>query len=573
MPEGEHTTEKNYLQVEIRAISFTGMQALSEETARKELLPEFVGKIGTPETVREAAQALLNLYRQKGFSVATVTNAEVTPEGVLTFDVAEGKIRSIRILGNSRTRTRTIRSVLTLEPGDVYREQAIRADRERLARLGIFLDVKIGAEIPGVPPKEGKEGKDGAKDTNVDPDTEEEADDTRVILRTPVQRKTDAETAEKAAADAKKAEEPGLPLAEPILPVEDRVGLVDLVVRVQERQTVNIAATIGYSDGIGTIGFIDLSESNLLGTASQVSLSWQRTATIRFREDGTAEAENARSAFEFGYQVPPLGQQSLGYGIEVYDKNTVFLPFFSGGQETLRSYELRRGVRGSVGKRFTENLSAFLTVRRDEVGYDAIPDRLNPPIDALLNADGTVGGLGIAVIADGRDQADSPRRGYRHELTVERAGSFFGGNRLFTQSTLDLRGYFPLTPIPREEKNLPVVLAVRLLGGYSTGDVPLSEQFFLGGFDFLRGYDLFSIYGSRSVLGVAEVRFPVGEALQAVAFTELGNAWQPGQQVSVRDLRGSIGAGLRFLSPIGPIRLDAAYGSRFQTYVSLGQSF
>jgi outer membrane translocation and assembly module TamA len=38
-------------------------------------------------------------------------------------------------------------------------------------------------------------------------------------------------------------------------------------------------------------------------------------------------------------------------------------------------------------------------------------------------------------------------------------------------------------------------------------------------------------------------------------------------------MKASVGAGLRFLTPIGPIRLDLAYGSRLQTYVSLGQSY
>ena len=103
--------------------------------------------------------------------------------------------------------------------------------------------------------------------------------------------------------------------------------------------------------------------------------------------------------------------------------------------------------------------------------------------------------------------------------------------------------------------------------------MPLSEQFFLGGFDMLRGYDLFSVRGDRMFLATTEVRVPMGNGLQGVVFTEVGNAWKPETDLSLSGLRSSFGIGLRFLSPIGPIRLDAAYGSRFQTYISLGQSF
>jgi outer membrane protein insertion porin family len=114
---------------------------------------------------------------------------------------------------------------------------------------------------------------------------------------------------------------------------------------------------------------------------------------------------------------------------------------------------------------------------------------------------------------------------------------------------------------------------MRLLGGFSQGDVPLSEQFFLGGFDLLRGYDLFSIRGERAALGVVETRLPLGEGLQGVIFSEVGGAWQQANRFSFNNFRASAGVGIRFLSPIGPIRLDAAYGSRLFTYISLGQSF
>jgi len=55
-----------------------------------------------------------------------------------------------------------------------------------------------------------------------------------------------------------------------------------------------------------------------------------------------------------------------------------------------------------------------------------------------------------------------------------------------------------------------------------------------------------------------------------VLFVDIGDAWGPDTDF---DLRSAIGLGLRFLSPIGPIRFDVAYGDGVKTYVSLGQAY
>jgi outer membrane translocation and assembly module TamA len=119
------------------------------------------------------------------------------------------------------------------------------------------------------------------------------------------------------------------------------------------------------------------------------------------------------------------------------------------------------------------------------------------------------------------------------------------------------------------------VFAVRLLGGSATGGgrVPLSEQFFLGGYELLRGYDLYSIRGDRMLLASAEARIPLSAGVQGALFADAGNAWAPGARASLSDLRAGVGIGLRFLTPIGPLRLDAAYGNELKTYVSLGQAY
>ncbi|WP_395093800.1 outer membrane protein assembly factor [Armatimonas sp.] len=349
----------------------------------------------------------------------------------------------------------------------------------------------------------------------------------------------------------------------------DTLGLIDLVVRVKEAQTGNVAATVGYGDGTGLVGFVNLSETNLFGTAQQFAVQWQRFGRVLLDDNGFFVQEPPRTAFDVTLLRPAIGPRSLAYGVSVYDQNTIFLPTFGTPVETLRSYERRKGGNVQIGKPLGGIWNLALTGRRDEVGYDSIPDRLNPPTDALTRAKATVGALGFALSTDTRDRADNPRSGSLNRLRFEAAGAAFGGNRNFSQASLDLRRYSPLT-IPKKPGS---VFAMRLLGGTSTGDVPLSEQFFLGGFELLRGYEFFSVRGDRMALGSAEVRVPLGADTAGVLFVDAGNAWLPGQNVSASGLKVGGGVGLRFQSPLGPIRFDLAFGNRSRTYISLGQSF
>jgi outer membrane protein assembly factor BamA len=560
--------------VDIRRVQISETRGIKRDQVAAVAARVAVGKPGDNATVNATAAAVVALYKEKGFAAARVIETEVSPDGTLHLTVAEGGIARILIVGNRRTRSSTILKVISTRPGDLYREGAIREDRKRLSRLGIFNDVSLSARARGLdggdadlPPVIAEETTEKPKK---DAEKNDKDDTEKAQIPKPNAQPDNSENPENPENPGNKPQKPPRPpyIVEAAIPLTDELGMVDLVVKVNESTTANLAATLGYADGTGALGYVDASEMNLAGTGQRVAIQWQRSARTTIDGNGNVRADNARSAFGIIYDMPALGTKSIAYGIEAYDKNTVFLPFFSGGQETIRSYERRRGARAHVGRQLFSGFSVYALARRDEVGYDAIPDRLNPPLEPVFTANGIVGALGLELVADRRDTADNPSRGFLHSFTYENASGVLGGNRNFQQMSLDLRQYAPL-PSRRPGS----VFALRLMGGTSSGDLPLSEQFFLGGYDLLRGYDLFSIRGDRMVLATAEARIPIGQGLQGVLFTDAGNAWQPGTRMTMSNLKAGVGAGIRFLSPIGPIRLDAAYGSRFQTYISLGQSF
>ncbi len=68
--------------------------------------------------------------------------------------------------------------------------------------------------------------------------------------------------------------------------------------------------------------------------------------------------------------------------------------------------------------------------------------------------------------------------------------------------------------------------------------------------------------GTRLVEGSLEVRFPISSTWEGVVFTDFGQVWGEGSPVVLRDIEATPGVGVRYLSAIGPLRVDLAY--RFQ---------
>jgi outer membrane translocation and assembly module TamA len=122
----------------------------------------------------------------------------------------------------------------------------------------------------------------------------------------------------------------------------------------------------------------------------------------------------------------------------------------------------------------------------------------------------------------------------------------------------------------------PTVLAARLrlgtvqpYGGDSADAVPLPERFYTGGGSSVRGFSHWRLgprradgraVGGASVLETSlELRFPIRGALGGVTFVDAGQVDLDPWGWKLQDLTYSVGAGLRYDTPLGPIRLDLAY--------------
>ncbi len=222
-----------------------------------------------------------------------------------------------------------------------------------------------------------------------------------------------------------------------------------------------------------------------------------------------------------------------------------------------------------------------------EVNFPETVDLTDPK---ELSAEGErfiISTLELGVQRDSRDDLLNPTRGSLVHGSLGYASQAFGSEVDFLVMTAGVRTYMPLIE--------DVVIAARLLAGTmtpteNTDDIPVFKRFFSGGADSVRGYPYQDLgpkdsndnpLGGRSLIeGSLEVRFPIWKELGGVAFLDFGNVYASSFSWSPGKLRYSSGAGLRYATPVGPIRFDFGYqlnpedeGGRYQFHFSIGQAF
>ena len=203
-------------------------------------------------------------------------------------------------------------------------------------------------------------------------------------------------------------------------------------------------------------------------------------------------------------------------------------------------------------------------------------------------------GLKTTVLWNEADSDLDPTRGYRLQLDVTPWVDVGPGGDFFTIMRLTGRSYFDLSSFAMEEPGR-TVLATRASFGtepaISIGGIPPDKLFYAGGGGSVRGFvyqsagprDAFNnpLGGASVVEASGELRQRIGKSFGAVAFVDAGSAYPDYlPNFSLFAPRVGAGAGIRYYTDFGPIRLDIGLPLNrregdppFGVYVSLGQAF
>ncbi len=194
--------------------------------------------------------------------------------------------------------------------------------------------------------------------------------------------------------------------------------------------------------------------------------------------------------------------------------------------------------------------------------------------------------LPLNVEWDRRNDVLDPSEGWRLSAAYTPFKEVISGDLLFHKTVLSAHWYTEAAP--------SLVLALRsrvgTIWGEDAQDIPADERFYAGGGGSIRGYPFQDVgpgrindpAGGRSLLEVsAELRWKWTDKIGSAVFLDGGNVYRRDFPDVDEDLFWGSGLGMRYYTPVGPLRLDLAFplnkpvhvNERFQVYISLGQAF
>jgi outer membrane protein assembly factor BamA len=340
----------------------------------------------------------------------------------------------------------------------------------------------------------------------------------------------------------------------------------DVVVSVQEAPRTAWSWGVGYSEQDRLRGSIELTRRNLGGLGRTASLFGRGS----FR--GSRFQLNLREPWLLGRQL-----------------DSFVTAFWEEENRTSFDYSRRGGTLQA-----TRALSPRASLIVRYLLQDTAVYNLEVPLDEIDRQYRTyaVSGPAASLVFDTRDDPLEPRRGLFLGSDLQLSLAALGGASY-------LRGFFQATHVQRLRADLVFVLSGRLglagtFGARQPALLPLPERFVAGGELGPRGFpydgvgprlvggngDSYATGGNALLLGGAELRYNLSRSLQLASFLDLGNVYAEAGDIRLPALRRSTGLGLRYRTPIGPIRLDWGYvldrqpdESRSRFHLTIGHAF
>jgi len=510
----------------VRALGFAGQSLISTSALRKGLkLVE--GAPYNPNLLDADRSALLNKFFENGYLAARILH-DVRTDSTnvdIVWTITPGdpvNVRDIRVSGTHAVREDLVRRELTFRRGDRFRTKKVLESTQNLYDTGYFNSVEIEPD-------------------SIDPARLE----------------------------------------------------VDLGVRVRERKMGYFETGMGVGNVYGNRIFGEWGQRNVFGTGNVFSLK----SSYAFQLFPNNEFSLSKIDFRSKY-MRHEGELRFPHILATW--NTLSLGAFYERDATVEPVIIRGlGVSTRLSRRFSRETSLLFGYSLERIQRLEVEEERSRSLRSALDA---------TFSRDTRDFYFNPQRGTYITGEGRFTGGFLGGDDNYYSFIGSLRRY---TRIKGGS-----VFAWRLRGGYADafGDsratgLPIESRFFAGGGNSVRGFRENSLgpvgtglepKGGRILLLTnAEIRFPIPLLARynfgAAVFLDGGNVWNSVEEIRLGDFKITAdetdvsredymygaGFGVRYYTPVGPLRLDIGFPLKktadmdydYRIHISLGQIF
>ncbi|MFQ5455143.1 MAG: outer membrane protein assembly factor BamA [Nitrospirota bacterium] len=571
--------------VYVRSVSFEGNRYFTEKRLRR-LMETKRSRIFSSHTLNEGAlkrdiKSIRDMYKKEGFLKSEIKEKiifnEAEDRADILIKIDEGVqtlIDKVEFIGNRVFTDRELHDAISISKGKPYNNLLIRNESGKVQ----FLYSQIGYIYSRMEVK--TEFKDNNKlvDIRFIIDEDRTAYIGRIILR-------GNDFTKDYVIKRELLIHPGQPYDyEKILLSQHRINRLryfsevrvkpvktdekeyirDIVVSVKERNTGALEFGAGYGDEEGVKGFAQVLHRNIFGTGRSINLR--------------AEGSQIENKYSINFKEPWLFSKpidaNLSFALLTRDRETYKVRQIA---ETLGiDKSFTNFTKGSLFYKYESN--KLLDVKPDAVLLEEDEGRVN------------IASINPSIIRDTRDDPFNPASGSLNGLAFEDAAKLLGSDVQLVKLTVQSSWYIKLF------KN--AVFAFSMRGGTARNfgrsvEVPITERFFLGGRSTVRGYaqDSLGILNKTIINGVptggnamliynGEMRFNLPKKIGIVFFIDAGNVWLSNKDVDLSDLKRSVGPGLRYNTPVGPLRLDFGYKldreageSASELHFTLGHAF
>jgi outer membrane protein insertion porin family len=322
--------------------------------------------------------------------------------------------------------------------------------------------------------------------------------------------------------------------------------LMDLTINVKERPTGNFTLGAGYSGYEGAMGTLQVAQNNLFGTGQRLVGSLRVSAISQY--------------WDIRFTEPRVNDTKVSAGVDFFKWEYEYDDY------------TRDSFGGALRTRFPIGIDPDFTRGYARYLYDdtTVSDvEASAPFEIKdMEGRNLTSSITIGIDRDSKDRPWNTRSGSYNNISFEYAGDPLGGDVFFNRYEFTTAWFFPW----RWDSSFMVEGRWGWVQPREGGKLPDYQKYRLGGISTVRGYDKDSIAltdpvtgydlgGNKMMIYNFEFRIPVlkEQGVLGVVFFDAGNVFAEDDNWNFTDMPRSAGVGVRWYSPLGPIRVEYGY--------------